>query len=592
MGNEASRQRLTESLDLLESQDISENDTEFWSNLVRGRCSINELQEIFTHSNLRNIRTHQRGNFVRLVRKVGEIILLYADHGVITESEQSHAHTAMVMFIRSMPLIFEESDVDLERQIFWGIHIYDPSTFLQDCVGDHDLDSISTQYASQGHGDRSATSDVEEFVPETVLMDGLLYEARPLALKVIDAILSLMFSANFTICWEKSLISDKTWNKFGSKSETIIPEQSLCENRHILLECLLVCLMEPLYRPQAKTVPSRWLSYLTTAHYVNHREIFFSLFNVVVGYDLVGWGVPFVGSLMQDDHESLAWTALRILLILLDTNHHDFQTIPRSPNNPDVGNLFLSFLRNNLSQNDAEFVLQHISRMLKAQVSIQEGFIPNGYKSLAFVKELTHLLWLLLKTSPMVYQHATESEETTKLVPILVSVAYYDIQLTVENSRISYEVTEKTPKTSDILFFILLLLSGSERFCQRLSAPCTENLGIGMPVFYGNYGDFVALFFMDLISKSGLISPSLGSVLFSTITNISKHVRIQSLATCMSLRLMVAIFGSQWLKDRNNQSREVLLYIFEFVNTQLYFHQQGIVSFSPIIFELKNKQVE
>ena len=42
--------------------------------------------------------------------------------------------------------------------------------------------------------------------------------------------------------------------------------------------------------------------------------LFYSLLNIVVAYDPVGWGVPYAGSIVSDDREVLVDLSLQVLL--------------------------------------------------------------------------------------------------------------------------------------------------------------------------------------------------------------------------------------------------------------------------------------
>jgi hypothetical protein len=175
---------------------------------------------------------------------------------------------------------------------------------------------------------------------------------QPLAARLLDTLLQLLFLPHFTVSASPPTIQqiqsyqqseDGTlaheqlpfyyfW-AIGVGSETVIPTPThtvggttIWANRMETLKCLLACFSQTLYiTPDlARTHRNKWLEHVVCKHGYFSKALLCSLVNVVATYDPVGWGVPYNHIMFRDDHEVVASVALQVLNVLLQYNQHHF----------------------------------------------------------------------------------------------------------------------------------------------------------------------------------------------------------------------------------------------------------------------------
>ena len=109
----------------------------------------------------------------------------------------------------------------------------------------------------------------------------------------------------------------------GSKAKTIISSTDYDINRIEILRLMLTSYCDSLYQSPNTydSCASYWLEVATSAD-VPYSEIAFnSLMNTVLGYDPVGWGVPYGNVVATDTAKLLMEAAIQVLITLLDYGH-------------------------------------------------------------------------------------------------------------------------------------------------------------------------------------------------------------------------------------------------------------------------------
>ena len=83
---------------------------------------------------------------------------------------------------------------------------------------------------------------------------------------------------------------------------------------------MVACFCDSLFQSPDKydSCASMWLEVATSAETPFAEITFYSLLNVVLGYDPVGWGVPYGGAMTTDTARPLMEVAVQVLIILLD----------------------------------------------------------------------------------------------------------------------------------------------------------------------------------------------------------------------------------------------------------------------------------
>lgn len=117
----------------------------------------------------------------------------------------------------------------------------------------------------------------------------------------------------------------------GYPDASVVNSSNYDKNRKEVLALLLTCFSSILYQT-AETCSNwkdRFLEVATATDCPFTPTLFYSLLNIVVSYDPVGWGVPYAGSIVSDDRELLVDLSLQVLLVLLDFGQTTETTRPR-----------------------------------------------------------------------------------------------------------------------------------------------------------------------------------------------------------------------------------------------------------------------
>lgn len=150
------------------------------------------------------------------------------------------------------------------------------------------------------------------------------------ALYLMEAISLLLFKPGFTI---KEVGSEVDLNYFAIDENLVWKsgvsvqdcpnhyETAYYRNRIDLLRLLTVILSQPLYYTAEDylTVLNPFSTYFTSKRAKNSKNLFISLVNSVVSYDVSGYGVPYLSSVdPMGEAEVFTTTCLHILLILIE----------------------------------------------------------------------------------------------------------------------------------------------------------------------------------------------------------------------------------------------------------------------------------
>ena len=135
---------------------------------------------------------------------------------------------------------------------------------------------------------------------------------------------------------------------------------------------MLVCLSEGIYRESGRSEAeaNRWVRLLASHENRHTLPLFTSLLNTVTGYQPAS-GLPYNYLLWADSKEGLVEVALQVLVVTLET---DPKASPDSP--PD--NLFLNYLSRIHRDEDFQFILSGITRLLMNPLT--QTYLPGSQK--------------------------------------------------------------------------------------------------------------------------------------------------------------------------------------------------------------------
>lgn len=175
------------------------------------------------------------------------------------------------------------------------------------------------------------------------------------------------------------------------------------------------------------TEGNKWLEYFTTNSNYSSLALFYSLVNVSLNYDAIGWGVPYNHIVFADYREELTDASLQFLNVLLHfklqpqylgtsiTNEYtlsaSIQCILNSLFSVHIestsaeaeaaalqtSNIYVLYLRDLQKKSDFEFLFTALERLLNNPIYASSTYLPNSTKKIECHQELLAFFWKLIQ---------------------------------------------------------------------------------------------------------------------------------------------------------------------------------------------------
>ena len=207
----------------------------------------------------------------------------------------------------------------------------------------------------------------------------------------------------------------------GSVEKSVAYSTQYDNNRIDILRVLIAIFSDALYQSPSSYDPcaSLWLEVATSVDAPYADIMFYSLINVVLGYDPMGWGVPYGNLVATDTLKNLMETAVHVLVILLDYGYplrpsaagasvDDDAAAPSSlplyvsPDDTEAQgfNVFRRLLSSIESPDELNFLFKGFSRLLNNVHQAQCTYLPYSVTKIDVEQELLVLLWKCLEDIP------------------------------------------------------------------------------------------------------------------------------------------------------------------------------------------------
>mmetsp|Transcript_19013 Transcript_19013/g.31170 ORF Transcript_19013/g.31170 Transcript_19013/m.31170 type:complete len:747 (-) Transcript_19013:439-2679(-) len=399
-----------------------------------------------------------------------------------------------------------------------------------------------------------------------------------LATRLMNAVSRVCFLPNFTIApipkkaavaTEGAVNESLVWANGVHIHKASSSWSALDRNRVEVLRLLLVMGCQTLYfLPQDYSLPrNRWLEYLTCETFPHGKELFYSLLNVVVSYDPVGWGTPY-NSLLTDTSEAVMNAAIQVLLVLLDYQP-TLQSTETAPGETDqivaseAKNLFRDSLLNIKESADMELVFSAMQRLLNSVWLTQMTYIPGSVRQIQCHQELLVLLWHVLDMNKAMLQHFLRQDAIVELV---VPILYFLSDSRKDQGKLG---------VVHISVFILLLLSGERDFCVALNAPFLKKLPIRLPLFTGNHADLMILILHQVITNGVDRLQSLYSCMLTILCNITPYVKTLSRAAAGKLLHLSEVFALPRYLFANENNHHYVFFLLDSLNNIIQYQYEG-----------------
>lgn len=437
-------------------------------------------------------------------------------------------------------------------------------------------------------------------------------EAEPLAKQMIHAIMGLLFLPEFTISIHAykgygeerrsatrsgmpivsgSLVFPSLlWNAGVSYPDAnVVNSSTYDKNRKEVLKLLLTCFSGILYQT-AETCSiwkDRFLEVATAPDCPFAPTLFFSLVNIVTTYDPVGWGVPYAGSIVNDDREALVDVALEVLLVLLDFGQTSETALlattkpqPSASGTPaasstrnsasqveeggQVPNIYRNLLASIHRQEDFQLIFTGLSRLLNNYHQSMNTLLPNSIKQIKCHQELLVLLWKMLDENKGFLQFVLKKADVNQLVVPLLFLMYEGRQ---EPSKVGM---------IHICTFILLLLSGERDFGVNLNKTFDLRLPlVDLPIFSGNHADFLIVCLHKIIVSGYEKLNSVYNCFLTIICNISPYCKKLHMVSAVRLLRLFKLFAQPRYLFDNEANHHLVFFLLETFDNIIQYQYEG-----------------
>ncbi|XP_044600854.1 protein HID1 isoform X2 [Equus asinus] len=409
--------------------------------------------------------------------------------------------------------------------------------------------------------------------------------ARPLAESLLLAIADLLFCPDFTVQSHRRSTVDSAedvhsldsceyiWEAGVGFAHSPQPNYIHDMNRMELLKLLLTCFSEAMYLPPAPDSGSTnpWVQFFCSTENRHALPLFTSLLNTVCAYDPVGYGIPYNHLLFSDYREPLVEEAAQVLIVTLD---HDSAT-STSPtvdgtttgtamddaDPPGPENLFVNYLSRIHREEDFQFVLKGIARLLSNP--LLQTYLPNSTKKIQFHQELLVLFWKLCDFNKKFLFFVLKSSD---VLDILVPILYFLNDARADQSRVGL---------MHIGVFILLLLSGERNFGVRLNKPYSVRVPMDIPVFTGTHADLLIVVFHKIITSGHQRLQPLFDCLLTIVVNVSPYLKSLSMVAANKLLHLLEAFSTTWFLFSAAQNHHLVFFLLEVFNNIIQYQFDG-----------------
>jgi hypothetical protein len=358
------------------------------------------------------------------------------------------------------------------------------------------------------------------------------------------------------------------------------------------------CLCELCQNPDSfDPCASLWLEVGTSPEVPYAEIVFCSLMNVVLGYDPIGYGLPYGKLVGGDTAFSLMEVSVQALVVLLDFGH-PLAPSPLSGTTPVAGgggesityvsgedehapgfNVFRKLLRDIGDPAQLNFIFRGFSRLLNNVHRAQTTFLPHSATKISIDQELMVLLWKCL-------------EEIPAFVPFILKENLCDVNELVVPVCFFLLEGRKDPAKLGMLYlctFVLLKLSGERSFSVALNKPYKAQLPVDMPLFKGSHADLVVVVLHKLMVGGMDKLSSLYTCFLTIICNISPYCKTLCASAAHKLVNLLELFTSPKVLFAAESNYTSVVMLLESLNNLVQYQYEG--NFNLVFSVLTRRKV-
>lgn len=432
--------------------------------------------------------------------------------------------------------------------------------------------------------------------------------SEPLAVILVNSLFHLMFLPEFTIEHPHQEFNERDLNSAAFRAALMwspgvwsniaaVPAWSsrFDLNRIDILRVLIACLSDSLYQSPESFDPcgSYWLEVATSSDVPYADIVFSSLINTVLGYDPVGWGVPYTNLLAADTSKLLMETSAQVLITLLDYGYPVRWSPPSDATDsafhssiPSVGpdetesrgfNVFRRILGRVDDSVSLTFMFNGFSRLLNNLPQSDGSFLPYSIPRVEIAQELLLLLWKCIEECPAFVPHVFRECDVTEL---LLPICYLMLSGRRDGSQTGLVY---------ICTFLLLRLSGERTFSVSLNKQYNQRALADLPVFVGSYSDLIIITLHKMIVSGSEKITSLYNCFLTIIANISPYCKSLCSVSAVKIVSLFHLFTSPRFLYSAEGNHVYVSLLLETMNNIVQYQYEGNVSLIYSI--LKRKEI-
>lgn len=303
---------------------------------------------------------------------------------------------------------------------------------------------------------------------------------------------------------------------------------------------------------------------------------------LLLGYDPVGWGLPYGNLISTDTAKLVMETAVQALIVLLDYGHPirtaesaaaaGIATLEGNIPLPSVladdtdaqgFNVFRRLLGTVEAPDQLNFIFRGIVRLLNNVHQSENTYLPYSVTRISIEQELLILFWKCLEEMPKFMPYILKHCDITE---IFVPICYFMLEGRKDPSKVGLMY---------LCTFTLLKLSGERSFGVALNKPFQQHLPVDIPLFNGNHADLLVVVLHKLI-VSGLEKLSaLYSCFLTIICNISPYCKSFGTVAAIKLVNLLQLFVSPRFLYASESNHVYVGMLLETLNNIVQYHYEG-----------------
>ncbi|RMJ24394.1 hypothetical protein PHISP_04732 [Aspergillus sp. HF37] len=547
---------------LSEEKDIPAGDP-YWARFWELPESTEDVFSLFTPADIRRTRDQALSNFETLLLSITSRLIVLKNHPSFPDPELAPDRDALNcirILTRVLPYVYEAEHLEgWEEKFFWARR---------------KKKTRQAQVASQVLFDEAQTEEGRD--QESPGADDV-EDVKPLAEELIDALLDLLFYANFTIPQMPSAtdkVSYSIWqsgvgcnSSMGSNKE--LENNNRCEILRLLLTLTGKAMYTPLgrfnrfrmliYADLSGLLPVQGVKAITYIATCSDKQpvltLLCSLLNTAIKYNPASWRVPYDHVVWKDPKQILVIYCLQFLLVLL------LYPIPEDGRGSPPKNYYRHYFGRLHRPQDFQFLIDGMTRILNQPMQATNSYLPGSQRSVKWAPEMLILFWEALQSNKRFRSFIIDSNRSHDFIILCI---FYAMEYRNDPSR---------QGMVRMCIFILQTMSVEPNFGHSLNtkfeAQDTLPQNIRIPGFRGSYADYLITSIHTLMTTSKGNLNAAYPALLAIINNISAYVQHLTPNACSKLLQLFSSTAAPSFLLANETNHTLLSSVLDSINTIL-----------------------